>query len=106
MNNTNIGFWNNTTLSQTSGFSYATNTWLHLALTKSGNDFKLFCNGIERLATTVTSTASNGNLIIGGDTARSDYINGRIDNVSVHETTLTATQVLNIFNAQKSRFGL
>jgi hypothetical protein len=106
MNNANIGFWNNSAVNQTSGFSYATNTWLHLVLTKNGNDFKLYCNGIERLAITVTSTASNGNLIVGGDTARGDYINGRIDNVSVHETTLTAPQILNIFNAQKARFGL
>lgn len=106
MNNQNLGFWNNNIITQTSGFNYQTNVWFHLCLTKSGDNFKIYCNSIERLSTTITSTASNGSVIIGADTANADYINGNIENVSVHEVALTQQQITNIFNAQKARFGL
>jgi len=65
----------------------STGTWLHLAVVRTGNDYKTFTNGV--LGNTVTNSSAiqdiNSSLEIGRwvRTARTEYFNGCIDELRI-----------------------
>ena len=88
-------------------------TWYHVAFTKSpgliGTTSKLYVNGVEVSGsvegTNTTPNITDSPLVVGRlDNTR--WFNGKINNVSIYNRTLTANEILQNFNAQKSRFGL
>jgi hypothetical protein len=85
------------------------NTWTHVLWVRSGGITSFYVNSIKD-ATTNSYAGSlsppNTNILIG---AAVDplYFNGNISNVRVYKNkALSAAEVLQTFNASKSRFGL
>ena len=103
----------------TSSSSASAGTWYHLIHTYNGTTQYLYINGV--LVTTNNSAASgnisydtsNTLLAIGADfngtgynVGPSIYTNGKMPVVRIYNIALSAAQVLQNYNATKSRFGL
>jgi hypothetical protein len=73
----------------------AANTWTHLAATYDGSTLRLYVNGVQVAAKAQTGmlAVSTGLLTIGGDPIYGQYFAGRIDEVRVYSTALSAAQV-------------
>jgi hypothetical protein len=73
----------------------AVNTWTHLAATYDGSTLRLYVNGLQvaSKAQTGTLATSAGVLTIGGDPLYGQYFTGRIDEVRVYSTALSAAQL-------------
>lgn len=86
------------------------NTWNNIVVTGDINaGGKIYLNG-----NLVTSTgdsynptgANNENLLIGSAPGFGEYFSGRISSVKIYNRALTATEVLQNYNALRGRFGL
>jgi hypothetical protein len=88
------------------------NTWYCVAITRSGELISTYLNGVV-----VINQASNpngfvnamSNVVLGrgfhlGGGER--YFSGRISDVNIYNSALTATQIQQNFNALKGRFGI
>ena len=86
-------------------------SWVMLTVTtKPGaNGWKCYINGVLRKQVggenTVAVSNIQGGLTLGRNSA-SRYTNGKISNCLIYNSELTAAEVLQNYNAQKSRFGL
>ncbi len=71
------------------------NTWTHLAATYDGATLRLFVNGVQvaSVARSGAIATSADPLQIGGDPIYGQYFAGRIDEVRVYNTALTAAQI-------------
>lgn len=96
----------------------STGTWTHIVAvfdgTQSGNSnrLKAYINGIPQTLTftgtipaTTTATTSNATLGATSDHGASLFFNGQIDDTSVYNYALTATQVKTLYNDGASRYG-
>ena len=73
------------------------------------NGWKCYMNGVLKSQTTGDSIVSVANIQGGltlGRNSSSRYTNGKIAACQIYDTALTAAEVLQNYNAQKSRFGL
>jgi hypothetical protein len=89
---------------------YGPNTWINVVLSRVGSTLTLYANTNVVATTTNTTTfgSATGNLNIGidGDNS-SERFTGRIANVLIYKNKgLNSQEVLQNYNAQKSRFGL
>jgi len=91
---------------QTTNANIALNTWSHVVFTWDANGMKIYINGV--LGTTANTTVLNarnsaGSLQIGGYYASSNAnrFRGRIDEVSIYNTAISASEILTIYNSQK-----
>lgn len=92
------------------------NTTYNLTITRENQTFNLYVNGVYNTGSIVNFTASllQTSPIIGGRTnsgtnptpVQTDFLNGRIFTTQIYNRTLSATEVLQNYNAQKTRFGL
>jgi len=81
--------------------------WKYLVGQKSGLSYKVYVNGVLEGSTTANSVgniASNVDLRLGTDDGT--YLNGRIGTFKIYNRVLTATEILQNYNVQKTRFGL
>jgi hypothetical protein len=100
--------------SATSNLDYRNQTTYAVGTCDTSNDeMKLYINGTLIATTAFTSTfdISANSLSIGGTsgpaaTAYPGYSNGKIYSVQVYNRILSVTEILQNYNAQKSRFGL
>jgi len=104
-------------LVRTTGLNIADNSWKHICMTFTtntgtpSNNAIIYSNGSSILTTTIKRNDSfniefeiaNGGTGNGGDTQQ---LNGNIANVQIYNRTLSSTEILQNYNAQKSRFGL
>tara|TARA_R110001606_G_scaffold109857_1_gene235674 strand:+ start:3390 stop:4082 length:693 start_codon:yes stop_codon:yes gene_type:complete len=85
------------------------NTWINVVMTRIGTTLKLYANS-NLIATTTNSGdwgTSTGDLNMGTDgDGSSEPFPGEISAVQVYDQGLTAAEVLQNYNAQKSRYGL
>jgi hypothetical protein len=83
-------------------------TWYHAAITYDNGSPKIYINGI--LDASSSSTLTPASSYYGNDVGRlgvgSQYFDGRISNLQVYNRALTASEILQNYNAQKSKFGL
>jgi hypothetical protein len=90
-----------------SGFS--NNTWINVVVTRSGNLVTMYANS-NRIATGTDSTSYGtvtGNLNIGIDgNNSSEPFPGRIDKVKIYNRALTAQEVRQNYQQNKTRFNL
>lgn len=90
------------------GNALTTNGWMHLTLTFDGSSIKMYQN-----ASLITNYSFAGDirtattpLWIGGGWSTSEWFDGYIANALIYSRALTAGEVSQNYNAQKSRFGL
>ena len=85
----------------------AINRWYHAVFTNtSGNVNTLYLNGASVSTATQTYAAPTTETTIGAATNASNAYAGRIAIAKLYNRALTATEVLQNYNALKSRFGL
>ncbi len=82
------------------------NIWIHMVVTSDGNGSKIYINGIEKTATSSSSaTETFGvNYRIGTRYTTSSPWTGKMGPMYFYNKKLSAAEVLQNFNAQKSRF--
>ena len=84
-----------------------TNTWYYGVVTFSTTlGFSMYQNGINVGNLLLTNTFSGGNILLIGSYAFGYVLNGLISSVQVYNRVLTQQEILQNFNATKSRFGL
>ena len=93
-----------------SNFTIQNNQWYHIYLTYDRQTFKGYINGIQHPSTISSTNAlhtTSFNLGVGrlGDLG-GIYLSGRVSNACLYNRALTATEILQNYNATKTRFGL
>ena len=85
-----------------------TNTWYNLTFTKVSNILSIYINGILDRTTTLSVTPQSDNsspfTIAAG--ANNSKFNGRVSSMLISTKGLSSTEVLQNYNATKTRFGL
>ena len=79
-------------------------TWTYLTATADGTDKKIYVNGLEvkTASNTNVGAATTANLFIGKSSAIADReANGVVDAAKVYNAALSATEVLQNYNATK-----
>ena len=81
--------------------AFGLNTWTHEAMTWNGTTLRLFVNGVQVVSRTVSGSlaVSTGALRLGGDSLRSEWFAGRIDEVRIYGRPLTAAEITADMNA-------
>ncbi|TCC91080.1 MBG domain-containing protein [Pedobacter hiemivivus] len=78
-------------------FKYTSNQWLHVAYTVSPTGYKIYANGIEVGAGTLSGGPllldATHKIVIGKNGTENTYFKGNIDEVKVYNATLTAADV-------------
>ena len=90
--------------------TYSLNNWYNVVWTKSANVWTIYVNGSLDVSSTLgngTTSFSNNIMWIGAYLGNGDqyYSGGNISNVQIYNRVLTAAEVLQNYNATKSRFG-
>jgi hypothetical protein len=90
-----------------------TGQWFNTVLTinRNTNTVSAYVNGVLESSVTNASVSSNNltstsNLLIGVERTSGLFLNGNIASAQVYTVALTATEIQQNYNAQKSRFGL
>ena len=96
---------------QSSDFSMPLNNWHHLVATRNGNSWVIYHNGssVGTGTTNTTSLTLNNSFRIATYASGSSgnyFFEGNMAIARMYNQTQTAAQVLQNYNAQKSRFGL
>jgi hypothetical protein len=81
--------------SATSTAALTANTWSHLAVTYDATTIRLYVNGVQRATATRANAlaASAGVLRLGGNAPWGEWFAGKLDDVRVYDTALTAAQI-------------
>jgi hypothetical protein len=92
----------------TSPSAYTINNWFHTVGVFSSTGLRMYINGslVQSNGTAFTPSYAASSFIVGGNSTTQELFQGRIANVSVYNRALSATEILQNFDAQKSRFGL
>jgi hypothetical protein len=71
------------------------NAWSHLAATYDGTTLRLYVNGVQVASRPQTGpiATSAGALTIGGDVLYGQHFAGRIDEVRIYDTALSASEI-------------
>ena len=102
---------------RTTGINIADGTWKNIVMsftTNTGtplNNAVIYLNGVEVLLTTIKFLNNNVEVQVANGGAFSSVqftqvLNGNIPSVQIYNRALSASEVLQNYNAQKSRFGL
>jgi hypothetical protein len=86
------------------------NIWYNFAVTLSSSSISLYQNGV------IQSTTSDSNVLLTDNTTIvlaagyyanniTDFLNGKMSSVFIYNRELTATEILQNYNATKSRYG-
>jgi hypothetical protein len=82
----NIRYWNSASGAADRAYSFATNTWYHIAVSSDGTNGKMFINGVQQGAAFATagSTQNTGNTFQIGQTSNNgNYLNGYLDDIRI-----------------------
>ena len=101
------------------GTPYSLNMWNNAVLTYDGTTIRLYLNGVLKTSTPKTGLMMNtsnpfnigcqnngGYFPASAPSKTSEYFKGYISNVMIYNKALIADEVLQNYNALKSRFGL
>jgi hypothetical protein len=70
------------------------------------NNATIYVNGLPVLTTTIKNVNQNINCFIGYGNSSNQYVIGNIASTQIYNRALSATEVLQNYNATKTRFGL
>ena len=92
----------------TSSSTVSAGEWTHVVATRSGTALTLYINAVsEGTGTSSADLSQNGILRIGCSRNQGNFFNGKISNVKIYKGKgLTATEVLQNFNALRGRYGV
>jgi hypothetical protein len=88
------------------GYILPLNVWQNVCVVKSGTTLTYYRNGISVTGTTSNATTTSRPFYIGGEPTAGEYSNSNVSNIQVYNRALSSTEVLQNYNATKSRFGL
>jgi hypothetical protein len=98
-------FFDGTNTFSSSNTAITTNVWYNLVVTKSSTTYNLYTNGSLSLSGSgVNLSLTQYNLGRRGDNLF--YVNGRIPQSSIYNRALSPQEILQNFNATRSRFGV
>ena len=103
-----MGTW----ISETFDNVISTNRWFHICLTKVNNATTggtFYINGAavtNRQTNAYTISNNSDSKRIGTSNGASELFTGNISQTSIYNRSLSATEILQNYNAVKSRFGL
>lgn len=103
--------WGNSATRDT-GVVVTDNVWRNLCVTFSetvgtpSNNAKVYINGSLILTTTIKYVSNSAPLLLGYGNVPYQYLKGNISHASYYNTVLSAAEVLQNYNATKSRYGL
>lgn len=101
------GAWRTTT-----GFTPTLNTWVQTIVTYNGTQINQYTNGSLQSTLTYSGTPQSGGKIRIArrwddvETASSNFFDGDISIIRIYNIALNSTQVLQNYNAIKTRYGL
>ncbi len=87
--------------------SLTVDTWYHITFTCDGVTSRLYLNGVSIGTSSIIPSGFGSYFYIGhltGGVSSSEYLNGHISSVQLYTTALSAAQVLQNYEAQKSKF--
>ena len=84
------------------------NTWQQIIFTYDGSGLAIYSNGVSGGSNAFTGTPNSGGggIRIGRRWDIADYFAGNISITRIYNRSLSASEILQNYNAQKSRFGL
>lgn len=84
------------------------NIWQHVSVTFAGGACTFYVNGVSvGTVTSITAPTSGTNsAIVGNSTGDANYFDGKIDNLRIYNRSLNGVEILQIYNATKTRYGL
>ena len=94
---------------RSTGINIADNTWKNVVLTyQSGvsNGTRIYINGVSVLTTTITIQSKVANLFGGAEANANQFASCQVSSYKMHNRVLTASEVLQNYNATKRRYGL
>ena len=101
--------WGTSAYTSLLGDSATTGNWIHAVGVSDGSTLYLYQNGVLKTSSSKPAgniyPASYG-LKVGANKSGSDVWNGHINSLKMYNKALTAAEVLQNYNATKSRFGL
>lgn len=86
-------------------------TWNHIAITFTtstglpSNNCIVYVNGVAVLTTTLRNSSQASNIAIGSDGSGNQKFTGFVSTVTLYDRVLSATEILQNYNAKKTRFG-
>lgn len=94
-----------------SGYTVSLNTWYNLAISVTGNTYKLYVNGVlEYTVTGNTKNITSNTAQIGSYSSSagnySNNLTGRVGEFRIYHAILTNTEILANFNDTKATYGL
>lgn len=83
------------------------NSWHYTAATYDGSTQKIYINGQLSASRnqTGTITTNSNSLVIGNQPGFAEYYGGRVSQVKIYNRSLTASEILQNYNATRSRYG-
>lgn len=93
------------------GVTIGNSTWNHIAITFTtstgapSNNCIVYVNGTAVLTTTLKNSSQASNFVIGSDGAGAQKFTGFVSTVTLYDRVLSATEILQNYNAKKTRFG-
>jgi hypothetical protein len=88
------------------------NTWYHVLATYDGTNLTRYLNGVQVATNNLVTDGTQLNTVLNGTLRIGDYAttanlpwDGRVANAMIYNRALTAAEVLQNYNALKSRFG-
>jgi len=91
---------------RSSGINIADGTWKNVALTFSGGTGNLYLNGSSVSNFTYNISNNSYNLFIGAEANANQYAACNIAQSLVYNRVLSATEILQNYNATKRRYGI
>jgi hypothetical protein len=84
-----------------------TNQWYYVCVTATSTTADFYVNSVFDVSRSVGQVSQTGNFYVGVNLAGGDeYYAGRIANLQVYNRALSSTEILQNYNATKTRFGL
>jgi len=107
-NSSKVRWIYSSTANITSSSTVSVGEWTHVVTTRSGTALTLYINAVsEATGTSSANLSDNGTLRIGRNRDGSAHFDGKISNVKLYKGKgLTASEVLQNFNATRGRYGI
>jgi hypothetical protein len=94
--------------SLTSPSTYTVNSWYYVTAVFSSSGLKMYVNGnlVNSNGTAFNPSYSTSAFYVGCFSSTQELFHGGISVISIYNRELSSTEILQNFNAQKSRYGL